>query len=36
MVISDDVDLLDSGAVGAFISGIEDEFYQVRSATVGN
>ena len=31
----DDVNLLETGAVGAFISGLEDEFMEVRSATVG-
>jgi hypothetical protein len=34
-VSGDDVNLLDSGAVGAFIQGLEDEFFEVRNATVG-
>jgi integrator complex subunit 4 len=34
IVSEDDVNLLETGAVGAFISGLEDEFFEVRSATV--
>jgi hypothetical protein len=36
VVTEDQLNLLETGAVGAFISGLEDEFMEVRSATVGN
>lgn len=32
---SDEFRLLDSGACGAFIHGLEDEFQQVRNASIG-
>lgn len=35
IVTEDDVNLLETGAVGAFISGLEDEFMEVRGASVG-
>ncbi len=34
IVSENDVHLLDSGAVGAFIQGLEDEFGEVRNAAV--
>jgi len=34
VVAEDSVNLLDSGAVGIFIQGLEDEFFEVRNATI--
>ncbi|KAJ8873576.1 hypothetical protein PR048_024394 [Dryococelus australis] len=34
MVDADSVDLMSSGSCGAFVQGLEDEFLEVRSATV--
>jgi integrator complex subunit 4 len=35
IIFEDDINMLETGAVGTFINGLEDEFYEVRSATVG-
>lgn len=35
LMSEDDVNLLESGAVGVFIQGLEDEFSDVRGATIG-
>lgn len=35
-VESDEFHLLDSGACGAFIHGLEDEYQEVRYASIGN
>lgn len=35
-VESNEFHLLDSGACGAFIHGLEDEFQEVRNASIGN
>ena len=34
-VSGEDVNLLESGACGAFVHGLEDEYEQVRIASIG-